>query len=162
MNVRQGVAGKRQRSAIFSWINTGMKLEGTQQRTNLHQQWTLLQSSSFHKSLFVYCLSSGFDRLTKQHASAVLFSQRLGRLIFSSAHECSAIDMVKNKQRDKSWSLTSTSAPKANQVICPLHHSQVHLSSADEQRQLHTQYTETVSKILNAKVISRSSHLSSG
>lgn len=37
MTVKQGVAGKEQCSAILSWINTGMKLEGTRQRTNLHQ-----------------------------------------------------------------------------------------------------------------------------
>lgn len=64
MNVKQGVAGKEQRSAILSWINTGMKLEGTQQRTNIHQHWMHLRSGSFYKSLFVYCLSSGFDFLT--------------------------------------------------------------------------------------------------
>ncbi len=77
MNVKPDVAGKEQRSAVLSWINTGMKLEGTQQRTNFHQDWMLLHSGSFYKSLFVYCLSSGFDFVTKKKdVNAVLFSQQ--------------------------------------------------------------------------------------
>lgn len=75
VNVRQGVAGTEQLpSAKRPWINTGLKAGGTQPSAELCQRRAVLQLAKLQppqRFMFVYCLSSGFDLLTKKHASAI-------------------------------------------------------------------------------------------
>lgn len=136
MNVKQGAAGKDQRhSAVLSRINTATKLEGTRQRANLHQPRTRLQSCSFHKSLFAYCVSAGFDFPNKAACECRSAQTATWKVWMSHQHtDTSAIVMAKNKQtiNHNRWNPTSRSAPKSNQAICMLHFSQTFPSFADK------------------------------